>query len=117
MTRRLEIRRERLGGGDPLEPTETSATGLRLSECLQQASDGSTQCTRCGTAVAPAGADWKEHGVLRRLPIEHAGPLRTPAGEFFLVEACCPGCGTLLDTDVVLGDDPPLHDRIEHWPG
>ena len=115
--RRLEIRRERLGGRDPLEPAEISATGRRISEWLQQASDGSTQCTRCGTAVAPAGADWKEHGVLRRLPIEHAGPLRTPAGEFFLVEACCPGCGALLDTDVVLGDDPPLHDRIEHWPG
>jgi N-methylhydantoinase B len=115
--RRLEIRRERLGGRDPLPLAAIGPTGRRISEWLQLASDGSTQCRRCGTAVAPPSADWKEHGVLRRLPVERAGPLRTPAGEFFLVEACCPGCGALLDTDVVLGDDPPLNDRIEDWPG
>ena len=115
--RRLEIRRERLGGRDALPPAETSRTDARISEWLQRASDGSTQCTRCGAVVAPPQSDWKEHCVLRRLPIERAGPLRTPAGEFFLVEACCPGCAALLDTDVVLGDDPPLHDRIERWPG
>jgi N-methylhydantoinase B len=115
--RRLEIRQERLGGGDPVPPAEIGPTDARISESLQRASDGSTQCRRCGAGVAPPQSDWKEHCVLRRLPIEEAGPLRTPAGEFFLVEACCPGCAALLDTDVVLGDDPPLHDRIERWPG
>ena len=115
--RRLEIRRERLGGGDPLPAAEIRPTEQRISEWLQRAGDGSTQCARCGTSVAPPQSDWKEHCVLRRLPIERAGPLRTPAGEFFLVEACCPGCAALLDTDVVLGDDPPLYDRIERWPG
>jgi N-methylhydantoinase B len=114
--RRLEIRRERLGGRDPRPPADVGSTGLRVSEGLQAAGVGSMQCVRCGADVAPGGADWKEHCVLRRLPIERAGPLRTAAGEFFLVEACCPGCGALLDTDVVLGDDPPLHDRIERWP-
>ena len=61
---------------------------------------------------ADAGKDWKEHATLRRVPIEHAGAKREPAGEYFLLEACCSSCGTLLDTDVVRGDDGPLHDRV-----
>jgi N-methylhydantoinase B len=115
--RRLEIRRERLRGSDPRPSADIDPTGRRISEWLQRSADGSTQCTRCGTAVAPVEADWKEHAALRRLPIERAGPLRAPVGEFFLLESSCPGCAALLDADVVLGDDPPLHDRIEEWPG
>ncbi|MBM3677040.1 MAG: hypothetical protein FJW96_04035, partial [Actinobacteria bacterium] len=34
---------------------------------------------------------------------------------YLLIEACCPGCGTLLDTDVAVGDDPPLHDLVRSW--
>jgi hypothetical protein len=66
--------------------------------------------------VAPAKSDWKEHAVLRRLPLAHAGPQRSHEGGFVLIEACCPTCATLLDTDIALGDDPPLHDRIRSWP-
>jgi hypothetical protein len=92
-----------------------AATGRRISEYLRRTEEDSTQCTWCGVAFAPSGADWKDHAALRRLPIERAGPLRAPVGEFFLIEASCPACGTLLDTDLALGEDPPLHDRIERW--
>lgn len=117
--RRLAIRSER--AGQPVDPglAERQAiapTGRRISEYLQRALDGATQCTWCGRALAPAGADWKEHVVLRRSPVTKAGPLRADTGQFFLLEACCPGCGTLLDTDLALGDDPPLHDRVLRWP-
>jgi N-methylhydantoinase B len=116
--RRREIRAERLGrepsAGE--ERREVAPTGMRISEYLQRTRAGETQCTWCGEVVAPAGTDWKDHAALRRLPVERAGPLRTASGEFFLVEACCPTCGTLLDTDLAAGDDPPLHDRIRSWP-
>jgi N-methylhydantoinase B len=117
--RRLAIRSERAGrplGDAALTRADVPRTGRRLGEYLQQAPGGEVQCTWCGETVAPAGADWKDHAISRRLPIDRAGPLRTGAGEYVLIEAVCRGCGTLLDTDVALGDDPPLHDRVVRHP-
>jgi hypothetical protein len=89
---------------------------MRLSEYLQRTAEGTTQCTWCGVEVAPAAADWKDHAVLRRIPAERGGPHRTASGEFFLIEACCPGCGTLLDAELAAADDPHRHDRVHRWP-
>jgi N-methylhydantoinase B len=116
--RRLEIRAERLGHEvDPRLATrqEVPSTRRRLGEYLQQADDG-TQCTWCGHTLATVGADWKEGATLSRVPVSHAGPQRPDTGEFFLIRACCPACGTLLDIDLTRGDDPPLHDRVRSWP-
>jgi hypothetical protein len=99
-----------------LERADVPRSGMRLSEYLQRTATGTTQCTWCGNEVAPAGADWKDRAVLRRLPVERAGPHRVAAGEFFLIEACCPACGTLLDTELAAGDDPYRHDRVQRWP-
>jgi len=87
-------------------------SGRPLGEYLQLTPTDETQCTWCAAIVAPASEDWKRHAVSRRLPGAAAGPHRAAADEFFLVEAICGSCGTLLDTDLVLGDDPPLHDRL-----
>jgi N-methylhydantoinase B len=115
--RRRALRSERLGhevdGPDERRPIES--TGMPISEYLQR-TPGGVQCTWCGTELAPSGSDWKQHAVLRRVPVARAGPLRADAGEFFMIEACCPSCGTLLDVDLAAGDDGPLHDRIQHWP-
>ncbi len=116
---RLKIRRERLGrevAEEYLERGQIPASGRRISEYLQRTEDGQTQCTWCGEAFGPVGEPWKEHAVQRRSPVSMAGPLRPGGGEFFLVEAFCPTCGTVLDTDLAANDDPPLHDRIESWP-
>jgi N-methylhydantoinase B len=116
--RRAALRAERLGGklnGAPAERQSVPVTGRRLGEYLQQTRDGATQCTWCGQEVAPAGVHWKDRAVLRRWPVSRSGPLRTGDG-FALIEACCPHCATLLDTDLALGDDPPLYDRVEAWP-
>ncbi len=116
--RRRELRAERLGR--PFEAADERSdvprTGKRLAEYLQRTASDATQCTWCGTEVAPAGTDWKDHAVLRRLPVEKTGPNRTVAGEFFLIEAFCPGCATLLDAELAAGDDPPRHDRVRSWP-
>jgi N-methylhydantoinase B len=116
--RRRELRAERVGGAaDALaERREVERTGMRLSEYLQRTASGATQCTWCGTEVAPAGSDWKEHAVVRRIPVEQAGPHRTASGEFVLVQSICGSCGTLLDTELAAGDDPLLHDRVQRWP-
>jgi len=116
--RRLGVRSERAGRQvHTTTRAEFASTGRRLSEYLQLLASGETQCTFCGTVVAPTGADWKDHAVLRRSPLSRAGPLRYEGGEFVLVEAFCPGCGTALDVELSTGADPPLHDRVTAWPG
>jgi N-methylhydantoinase B len=116
--RRRELRGERLGrpfdGAD--RRADVPRTGKRLGEYLQRVEGDATQCTWCGTEVAPAGTDWKDHAVLRRLPVEKTGPNRTASGEFVLIESFCPGCAALLDAELAAGDDPPLHDRVRSWP-
>jgi N-methylhydantoinase B len=95
---------------------EIAPSGKPISEYLQQADSGSTQCTWCGNEFAEVGDDWKDHAVLKRVPVSAAGPLRTGNGQFFLIHAYCPTCATLLDTDLAMADDPPLYDRIKQWP-
>jgi hypothetical protein len=113
--RRLEIRAERLGREvDPGDARrEVPRTERPLGEYLQATADG-VQCTWCGAEFGDGGVDWKERVVLRRIPVADAGPLRAD-DEFTLIQACCPECGTLLDADLALGDDPPLHDRVDEW--
>jgi N-methylhydantoinase B len=116
--RRREIRRERLGR-EPERGHGEVAPGRRVSEYLQRSEAGGVQCTVCGyelvTGARGDGTAWKDAAAVRRRPLAVAGPYRADTGDFFLLEACCPGCGTLLDADLAHGDDPPLHDRIEAW--
>ena len=114
--RRAAIRAERLGRAAETRQRDVPRTGMRISEYLQRTPAGATQCTWCGGEFAGVGVDWKDAAVLRRVPIEQAGPLRPPTAEFTLVEACCPSCGTLLDTELAALDDEPLHDRVRRWP-
>jgi N-methylhydantoinase B len=116
--RRRQIREQRVGKpltNLPDGRRTVPSSGMRISEYLQRTSAGATQCTWCGHEIATAGAEWKDQAVVRRLPTSAAGPLR-PGRDFRLIEACCPACGTLLDTEVAAGDQPPQHDQIQRWP-
>jgi N-methylhydantoinase B len=117
--RRISIRDERVGHPVPegaATRAELPPTGMPLGEYLQRSPGGETQCTWCGAAVAPPGADWKQHASVRRSPLSRAGAHRPDTGEFVLIESCCPQCGTLLETELARHDDEPLHDRVERWP-
>src|SRR5262245_5222118 len=117
--KRLEIRGERLGhqvAPELVARRQVESTGMRLSEYLQRANDGSTQCTWCGEIVATAGERWKESALLGRSPASAAGSHRG-GEEFELIEAYCPTGGTMLDVDLGMGGDGPLHDEVTSWPG
>jgi hypothetical protein len=43
--------------------------------------------------------------------------MHTSIDRFFLVDAYCPCCGTLLDVDVGTSDEPLRHDRIDRLNG
>lgn len=115
VARRVAIRSER--AGNPVGPElavrqSIEPSGQPLGEYVQLLADGATQCTWCGALLAAAGELLKEQCVLRSRHIDVAGPGRPGEGEFVLIEAICPTCGSLIDTDLALGDDPPLHDRV-----
>jgi N-methylhydantoinase B len=115
--KRLALRAERLETEEEaIRPHVEVPAGKRISEYLQRAGDGSTQCSWCGHVVAPAGADWKDHAASRRSAPSVAGPYRESDPRFELIEAFCPGCGTLLDIDLTNGRDPVQHDRVYRWP-
>ncbi len=116
--RRLEIRRDRLGMGKEgalAAPRQASPTGMRISEYLQRTGDGSTQCTWCAAAVAPAGTNWKDSAAVRTVPLAHAGPGRSPSGRYLLREFFCPACATALDVEVGLPEDTFLYDEVLGW--
>jgi N-methylhydantoinase B len=117
--RRQAIRAERIGAevdGSGLERAAVPASGMPLGEYLQRLPGGGTQCTWCGEEIASDGEDWKDRAVTSRAPLSKGGPLRPDTGEFVLIESCCPGCGTLLETELALSDDVALHDRVSDWP-
>ena len=118
--RRAEIRASRLGR--PVAVTERAAvpeSGRPLGEYLQQCGDGNDawiQCTWCGERLGAADTPWKLQSQRRERPASDAGPQRDAASAIVLREFCCPGCATLLDTEVTLAADAPLIDEIRRWP-
>ena len=100
--RRAERRRERLGR-DPLpiaDPTPRAAVKPVAGELV---------CSFCDTQLGavtganggPPGAERRRYPLAERLG-EWNVPVQSGKRERFdLVEQCCPGCGTLLEVDVV----------------
>jgi hypothetical protein len=99
---RQERRRERLGR-KPLpiqDPTPRAAV---------QPSDGKLACSFCDTELGdiagandgPARAERRRYPLADRLTAWNVPVQSGKRERFELVEQCCPGCGTLLEVDVV----------------
>jgi N-methylhydantoinase B len=111
--RRLKLRGARTGGTvDPSAAFRTAAaSGRPIGEYLQLDAEGATGCSWCGHGLAGPEEPWKEGAKTVRSPLSKAGQNRGTDPDFVLLEHCCPDCGTLLDTEVVWRDDPPLDDE------
>jgi acetone carboxylase gamma subunit len=66
----------------------------------------------CGEELCAGGEDWKDAVPQAHAGLSSGGPHRPDSSELFLRQFFCPGCGTLLDTEVARSTDPPLHDRV-----
>jgi hypothetical protein len=79
--------------------------GHPLRENLEVYSDGNglwTRCTRCLHILCRADEDWRQACKRRLLPPTKAGPLmKDLVGQFVLEQLCCPGCGALMNSDLV----------------
>jgi N-methylhydantoinase B len=116
--RRAELRRERLGGREPLPIVERD--GRRIAEYLlvsdQRASVDvpAVECRMCATPICRVDENYKEHLVRRDRPITAAGPLFADPAIYVdeviqLREFICPGCATLVETEVARASDPVLY--------
>ncbi len=110
--RRLEIRRERLGGEPKsAENTEFPPGARRITDDLWL-SGGEVRCGRCGETLGEASRPLERAKEIIG-PITGAGPVRGEAysalygaERFFLRRQVCPGCGTQLEVRVEMEGAP-----------
>ncbi|HZS02525.1 MAG TPA: hydantoinase B/oxoprolinase family protein [Chloroflexota bacterium] len=106
---REEVRRSRLGAAAPaaLPPVE-DVHGLTPAPVEYDEERGVTRCAACDRELGPVGENWKRHAVADEQPLAALGELMG-ASRFVLRGFACPGCGVLLDTEMTLPEDPPIH--------
>jgi N-methylhydantoinase B len=119
---RRERRSERLADADvvgaPVDAAELETTptderlGASLAVVADAAGDRYAQCADCGTVLAPATGNWKDHVAVRSLPLDAAGSAHDGSDAFRLRQFVCPDCARLLDTEVAHADDPVLVSRL-----
>lgn len=77
---------------------------------------GTIDCRKCGTTICGADENYKRHALCDRSPLEEAGPLVNDPShyvddEFEFRRYYCPGCAALLESEVVLAEIEPVHDK------
>jgi acetone carboxylase gamma subunit len=67
----------------------------------------------CHHDLGPAGQSWKQNARLSSQPVcELPGAGSGANSAVLLRRFACPGCATLLDSEVALPDDPFLDDIV-----
>jgi acetone carboxylase gamma subunit len=70
-------------------------------------------CAACGNEIAQKGEAWKPKAALQVAPIKASAEIPDAPNEVVVLRHfACPKCGTLLDTETALKDDPFLDDRL-----
>lgn len=72
---------------------------------------GHVACAGCGHALAKAGTPWKAQALLRTQPVRALPGAASAIEERVVLRFfSCPACGSLLDTETALPEDPFLED-------
>jgi N-methylhydantoinase B len=80
-----------------------------------EAVDGELRCRRCGHVLGPVGRNFKLGALVRDLPLAEGNPtLRDPSiytdSTVAFRQFVCPGCGTMLETELAIDGAPPQWD-------
>jgi N-methylhydantoinase B len=113
---RLQLRRDRLNGRDPLPVSETD--GFRIGEYLV-ATAGSplgasmASCRMCRTEICQTSENPKEFLVREDSALAAAGSLFEDEGRFIdepvqFRRFYCPGCATLVESEIARKRDPVM---------
>jgi N-methylhydantoinase B len=119
--RREHIRERRVRNADGASETADGqfleSTGERLSPSLAVAIDREREervlrCADCGTVVAPAGSEWKDHVAVTDRPVGEAGAYHRDSDDVVLRKYACVDCSRLFDVEVTAPEDPPLGESV-----
>jgi N-methylhydantoinase B len=69
---------------------------------------GAAVCAACGHRLGGLRENWKLQAIEQTQPLTALSALMT-SRSFVLRRYSCPGCGALLDAEMTLPDDPPIH--------
>jgi len=82
-----------------------------VGEHLELDSSAVYRCRRCSHAFCNDTQNWKWFAAFREAVVSPASikcDIRPrPSGELVFREYCCPGCGTQIETEVALAEEPP----------
>lgn len=89
--------------------------GFQL-ELIEDDGGATIACRSCDERICDANQNYKKHVLYETMPMEEGGPLMNDPSEYVDEEMefrkyYCPGCGTLLENEVILADLEPIHDR------
>lgn len=115
--RRKQVRSELVNAGRK-RPACEGGTLFEVSPALVVRSNGKGRhfaCACCDADLGPVSENYKSHAVRKDQPVEKSNPLigdpaRYVDAKVWFRAFHCPNCGTLLDTEVAVGEDPVLHD-------
>lgn len=132
--RRRELRAERaswppaaevLGAGtdavlDGAVAPATGAPARAVHEALVARDEGAERvlsCRHCDVVLCGVGGDFKRHLLLHEGPVAELPGAKADAADFIdhpivLRRYCCPGCFTLLSTEVARSGDAPFADML-----
>ena len=88
---------------------------IRISPTLSATDSGDICCNACGHNVAPHDPtiQWKDKAALATEPVRGiAGWPDAVHPQLVLRKFACPSCGSLLDSEVALPEDPYLYDVV-----
>lgn len=77
---------------------------------------GRVVCRSCVEDGCTADKSYKLHALYDCKPLTEAGPLVNDPSEYVddemeVRQFYCPGCGTLLENEVIEADQEPVHDK------
>jgi N-methylhydantoinase B len=101
-----------------VKPRKLGGEGLRVTENLLVRLDGKTLhhcCAKCDSDLGPTRDNYKDHCLREDNPIQASSPLVGDPHRFIDDEPVfrqffCPGCGTLIENEIAVAQDPVLHD-------
>ena len=76
---------------------------------------GNWCCAKCAADLGPLRGNYKERCARVDQPIQAANPLVGDPRRFIdplpqFRQFCCPGCGTLIENEIAVAEDPLLVD-------
>ena len=89
----------------------------QLDDNLTLTDAGTVVCTHCKTPLGKTAQNPLANAVKRERPARdagpgmHADPKTSPSREIVLRQFFCPGCSTVLATEIVPRDEP----SFRHW--